>query len=185
VDVGNPPDVDWARVGGGDVVRVTCKILMGAVFAGAFSVAASGAQASQEAKQDEVLACFAAIGSTTDWNTCMWQLFEPCADMDIGSEPHMACLTQQNHEWRLAKLTAEQAVLTSLTEDGWNELSSLMIAWPQFVEDKCNTIAQARRLADAAKLACNLSELALITNELRACKAGMSTETYCQLSGEN
>ena len=136
--------------------------------------------------QDDVLSCFEGIGAETEWNQCLNLMFAPCAGEDVGSEGHLGCLAQERERWRSAKLAAEKDVLDRLTEDGMTELSGLMLAWPKFVEDKCNAVAEARAQisADAANLGCQISELALLTNEMTACLNGQSTEEYCQLRSE-
>lgn len=142
--------------------------------------------AAEETVQDQVLACFAGIGASTEWNTCLSIMFAPCADKDVGSEKHLACLIQQREDWRLAKRTVEAGVLKALSDTGMEELSGLMLAWPKFVEDKCSAVAEGRAdiSYDAAQLGCQISEFALMTNELTACLEGRSIEAYCQVEAE-
>ena len=113
-------------------------------------------------------------------------MFAPCADQDVGSEGHLACLSAERESWRFAKLAAKKDVIDRLTEDGMAELSGLMLAWPEFVQDKCNAVGDARASIsrEAADLGCQVSEYALLTNEMTACLAGRSTEEYCQLKAE-
>ena len=94
--------------------------------------------------QQDVLTCFEGIGAETEWNQCLNLMFAPCASEEVGSEGHLGCLAQEREDWRLAKLAVERDVLDRLTEDGMTELSGLMLAWPKFVEDKCNAVAEAR-----------------------------------------
>ena len=133
--------------------------------------------------QDKVLACFAEMGFSTTWNQCLNTMFASCAEHEIGSPDHLACLTQARSEWQQAKIDAETGVLEVLTETGFEELSGLMLAWPKFVEDKCEVVAASRSdiSAEAARLGCHISEFALLTNEFTACLNGRSTEAYCQL----
>lgn len=136
--------------------------------------------------QRDVLDCFDKIGAETEWNQCLSIMFSPCAGEEIGSRAHVGCLAQEREDWRLAKIEAETGVLARLTDEGMTELSGLMVAWPQFVEDKCNAVAETRAdiSFEAAALGCQISELALMTNEMTACLAGRSTEDYCQLREE-
>jgi hypothetical protein len=136
--------------------------------------------------QEDVLSCFSEMGFTTEWNECLNRMFAPCATQKVGSDGHIACLMQEREDWRAAKFEAETGVLERLTEEGMAELSGLMLAWPEFVEDKCNAVAESRAeiSADAANLGCQISELALLTNEMTACLDGRSTEAYCQLRAE-
>lgn len=135
------------------------------------------------AKRD-VLRCFEGIGTETEWNQCLSVMFAPCAELEVGSDGHVGCLAQQRENWRIAKIEAERDVLARLTEDGMAELSGLMVAWPKFVEDKCTAVAETRAAIsfEAAALGCQISELALMTNEMTACLNGRSTEDYCQLA---
>lgn len=139
-----------------------------------------------EAQQDAVLACFADMESGTGWDSCLETMFAPCASDEVGSKSHLDCLTRERENWRAAKVEAEGGVLSRLTEEGMAELSGLMIAWPKFVEDKCNAVAETRAAIsyDAAALGCQISELALLTNEMNACLNGASSEEYCQLRDE-
>ncbi|MCG6884987.1 MAG: hypothetical protein LJE62_14650 [Silicimonas sp.] len=135
---------------------------------------------------DEVLSCFDEVDTTTNWNTCLGTMFAPCAKVEVGSDDHIACLKQQRESWFAAKTGAEEKVVSRLSEDGMAELSGLMLAWPKFVEDKCNAVAESRASIsfEAAALGCQISELALMTNEMSACLEGRSTEAYCQLRDE-
>lgn len=139
-----------------------------------------------ETPQTDVLSCFGDMGVRTEWNECLSVMFAPCAQEDVGSAAHLGCLSEQREDWRQAKIEAEGDVISQLTEDGMAELSGLMIAWPKFVEDKCNAVAESRAgiSSEAAELGCRISELALITNEMTACLSGRSTEAYCQLREE-
>ena len=139
-----------------------------------------------ETTQDQVLDCFASMETGTEWNTCLNAMFAPCADQEVGSRAHLDCLSQQREDWRLAKVATEAEVLEKLSDTGLEELSGLMLGWPRFVDDKCKAVAESRAEIsyDAAALGCQISELALLTNEMRACLAGRSTESYCQLRSE-
>ncbi|MEM9427656.1 MAG: hypothetical protein AAGA06_13245 [Pseudomonadota bacterium] len=139
-----------------------------------------------DTQQQDVLGCFDGIGGETEWNQCLNLMFAPCADEDVGSEAHIGCLGQEREGWRQAKLSVEADILARLTEPGMEVLSGLMLAWPQFVEDKCKAVAESRAAIsyDAASLGCQISELALLTNEMTACLDGRSTEEYCQLRAE-
>lgn len=139
-----------------------------------------------ETPQKDVLSCFDRIGVETEWNQCLSIMFAPCAAEEVGSRAHVGCLAQEREDWRLAKIEAETGVLERLTDEGMTELSGLMVAWPQFVEDKCKAVAESRAdiSYEAAALGCQISELALMTNEMTACLDGRSTEEYCQLREE-
>ena len=139
-----------------------------------------------ETAQQSVLQCFSGMGVTTEWNQCLNAMFAPCAAETVGSADHVGCLAQQREDWRLAKIEVETSVLSRLSETGMEELSWLMLAWPKFVEDKCRAVAESRAdiSYEAAALGCQISELALMTNEFSACLDGRSTEPYCQLRDE-
>lgn len=133
--------------------------------------------------QDDVLSCFDQMGVSTEWNQCLNTMFAPCAELQVGGEGHLACLSEQRENWRAAKFRAETQVLERLTEGGLAELSGLMLAWPKFMEDKCRAVGESRSQisSEAANLGCQVSELALLTNEMTACLQGNSNEDYCQL----
>lgn len=143
----------------------------------------SAMMARAEAQQDAVLECFSGMESGVAWETCLETLFAPCADEEVGSSAHVGCLSQERENWRAAKLDVEGDVIARLSEDGMAELSGLMLAWPKFVEDKCKAVAETRAAIsfEAAELGCQISEFALLTNEMAACLDGRSTEAYCQL----
>lgn len=139
-----------------------------------------------EAQQDAVLNCFSEMEGGVAWETCLETMFAPCADLEVGSEGHVGCLAQERESWRAAKLGVEGNLLERLSEEGMEELSGLMLAWPKFVEDKCTAVAESRAAIsfEAAELGCLISELALLTNEMTACLDGRSVEGYCQLRDE-
>lgn len=148
------------------------------------AVITAGSAARADTQQEDVLACFAGIGTSTDWNQCLNIMFAPCASEAVGSSGHLNCLGDQREDWQAAKIGVEGELLSRLTDDGLEELSGLMLAWPKFVEDKCKAVAEARVdiSAAAAGIGCRISELALLTNEMTACLDGNSSEPYCQLS---
>lgn len=139
-----------------------------------------------ETQKDAVLDCFSDMERGVAWETCLETMFAPCAGEDVGSEAHLGCLTKERQYWRDAKFKAETSVLARLSEAGMTELSGLMLAWPKFVDDKCKAVAESRATisSDAASLGCQISELALLTNEMTACLNGASSEAYCQLRDE-
>ena len=139
-----------------------------------------------ETHQDAVLGCLAEVGASTEWNTCLNLMFEPCVGDEVGSEGHVACLIQQKENWRKAKIETELEVLNRLTDAGVAELGNVMLGWPKFVDDKCTAVGEARAniSRNAAKLGCEISEHVLITNEFRACLQGNSGEDYCTFKDE-
>lgn len=132
--------------------------------------------------QEQVIDCLGEVGTTSTWNSCLNVMFAPCGGMIIGSEEHIACLIQQRDDWRIERIGMETQVLRSLSEEGKTELGSLMLAWPKFVEDKCKVVAESRADVsyNAAFLGCQISEIALFTNELTACHEDRSIEDYCE-----
>ncbi len=150
------------------------------------AIVMSTMMARAEAQQDAVLNCFSEMESGMAWEKCLETMFAPCADEEVGSQEHVGCLSRERENWRAAKLDVEGDVIARLSEDGMTELSGLMLAWPKFVEDKCNAVAETRASIsfEAAELGCQISELALLTNEMTACLEGRSTEAYCQIRDE-
>lgn len=151
------------------------------------AIALVSAASAEEVQQEAVLSCLSEIGTSTEWNTCLNQMFEPCAGEEVGSEGHVACLVQQKADWRLAKVETELQVLERLTEGGVEELGGVMLAWPKFVDDKCEAVAASRAeiSSSAAKLGCEISEHVLVTFEFRNCLEGRSTEDYCEMKDGN
>lgn len=154
-------------------MRITATILL--------LVLGSGS-ASADTQQD-VLACFAGMGTSTDWNTCLNTMFSPCASETVGSDPHLECLIEQGNGWRASQQSAEAEVMGKLTQAGAETLGGLLGAWPKFVDEKCSGVAQGRAgiSFEAALIGCQISEYALMTNELTNCLEGRSTEEYCQV----
>ncbi len=150
------------------------------------AIIVSTVMARAEAQQDAVLDCFSEMEGGVSWATCLETMFAPCADLEVGSEAHIGCLSEERGNWRAAKVDAEGSLLARLSEEGMTELSGLMLAWPKFVEDKCKAVAETRAAIsfEAAELGCQISELALLTNEMTACLDGRSAEAYCQLRDE-
>jgi len=157
---------DLARIGRG-------ILLIGVMATPAFA----------ETTQDVVLDCFAQMDQTTDWNMCLNTMFAPCADETIGSNPHLECLIGQGNDWRAAQESAETEILDKLSTAGAETLTGLLSAWPKFVDEKCSGVAQGRAgiSFEAALIGCQISEYALMTNELTNCLEGRSTEAYCQI----
>ena len=143
----------------------------------------AGPASASEEHQDLVLNCLANISTTTNWNTCLNLMFEPCVGEEIGSDGHVACLFQQQVDWHNAKIKTEAVLLKRLSEGGVEELSGLMLSWPTFVKDKCQAVGESRASIsfDAARLGCEVSEHALVVNEFQSCLSGRSTEAYCEL----
>ena len=135
------------------------------------------------AHQSAVLSCLGEVGFSTEWNTRLNLMFEPCAGEEIGSDAHLACLFQQRVDWHNTKIRTEAVILERLTEGGVEELSGLMLAWPSFVKNKCEVVGESRAdiSYEAARLGCEVSEHVLLTNEFQACLDGRSTEDYCKL----
>ncbi|MDD9922413.1 MAG: hypothetical protein OXQ92_09085 [Boseongicola sp.] len=160
-----------------------------AVFCAVVAFAAPASSWANE-QSDAVLGCFQEIGTSTEWNTCMAILFQPCAEFELASEEVRSCLQQERDNWRATKIDIEAEVFESLTNKGIQELADVMLAWPKFVDDKCKAMAEGRTgestgvAFDATRLGCQVSEYALITSELTACNEGRSKEEYCQRKGE-
>lgn len=152
-------------------------------FALSVAMFALGCPAVAGEAQNNTLACLEKLGAETEWATCLETMFAPCAGSEVGSEGHIACLGQQRSDWREAKHAAEDLVHAQLTPAGLNELTDLMLAWPKYVIDKCQAVAEGRAAIsyDAADLGCQISEWAVMTYELRSCASGHSGESYCQL----
>jgi hypothetical protein len=128
-----------------------------------------------------VFDCLGEVGASTTWEQCLGAMFEPCEDLSVGGDAHLTCLSRERDDW-LDRLQTDQAdVMEILAPKGAAELEGLLSAWPTYVQSKCASVADSRAHISyrAAYLGCEITEAALIANELRACQSGMSIEDYC------
>lgn len=150
-----------------------------AIFTFAFALCLSSSVTAQE--EDAAYVCLDNVGISTTWGQCLNQLFKPCADNEIGSEGHAACLAGL-YETRFERLESEfLATLDVLPAQGREELTNILSAWYSFTGEKCSGVAASRdgSAAFAAEYGCQISESVLLGNELRRCRAGLSEELYC------
>ncbi len=131
-----------------------------------------------------VLACLEQMEITTTWPQCLGLMFEPCAEEVPGSDGHAACLTGVRDEWRGSAKVLQEELMTKVTTNGANQLLNLIVIWSDYVTQKCEEVAQSRPGgADSARLGCEVSELAGLTDEFAACLEGRSTAEYCEIKG--
>ena len=127
-----------------------------------------------------VLACLEQMEITTTWPQCINLMFEPCADEGPGSDAHATCLTSIRDDWRGSVKVLQDEVMSRVTTEGANQVLNLIVIWSDFVTQKCEQVAQSRPGgADSARLGCEVSELAGLTDEFAACLEGRSTAEYC------
>ncbi|MEM9582515.1 MAG: hypothetical protein AAGA08_05305 [Pseudomonadota bacterium] len=131
-----------------------------------------------------VLACLEQMEITTTWPQCLGLMFERCADEAPGSEAHATCLTGIRDEWSGSVKVLQEEVMSVVTTNGANQLLNLIVIWSDYVTQKCEEVAQSRpEGADSARLGCEVSELAGLTDEFAACLEGRSTAEYCEIEG--
>ena len=145
---------------------------------------AGAAQADSDtipAERMEVLTCLEAMSVDTTWGQCVTLLFAPCAELAVGSEDHVSCLTDEHRAWQGAMDGERTRLLAGLTSAGASELTELMGQWFGYVAQKCGAVAAGKPAtgAEAAQLGCEISEIAGVTAEFVACRAGRSTAPYC------
>ena len=152
------------------------------LFLAAMLIAASPTFASEiESTQDAVVDCLARIGDETEWAECRKIMFEPCTGHEVGSENHIICLEGHKLDWQTYMEDYRQLLDTKLTTSGSSMLAELMGQWFGYMAARCNDVAVARASIseEAAKLGCEIAELAGITAEFDACLDGRSTTPYC------
>ncbi|MEM7470820.1 MAG: hypothetical protein AAF340_05655 [Pseudomonadota bacterium] len=129
-----------------------------------------------------VLACLEKMEISTTWNQCLDLMFQPCAAETPGTEGHAACLTGVRDDWSGAVQLLQNDVMEVVTTNGANQVLNLIVIWTDFVSQKCDDVAQSRAQgAESARLGCEVSELAGLTDEFAACLQGRSTAEYCEL----
>ncbi|MEM6595699.1 MAG: hypothetical protein AAF672_12995 [Pseudomonadota bacterium] len=131
-----------------------------------------------------VLACLEQMEITTTWPQCLNLMFEPCAEEVPGSDEHATCLTGVRDAWRGSAKTLQEEVMSRVTTEGANQVLNLIVIWSDFVTQKCEEVAQSRpEGAESARLGCEVSEIAGLTDEFAACLEGRSTAEYCEIEG--
>ena len=145
----------------------------------AFAALASAANAQDG--RDVIYGCLDNIGLSTTWAQCVNAMFSPCAGEELGTEAHAACLNGLYSTWFDGLESEVAATMQKLPQYGQEELTGILSAWYGFASTKCSEIAAGREgsAAQSAELGCQISETALLSNELRRCRAGRSQEAYC------
>ena len=133
--------------------------------------------------QAAVVGCVEALGETTTWGQCLGVMFKDCAEEEVGSDGHVACLSELHAGWNGAMDNARTGLMPKLTPTGSGELEQLVEQWIKFVARKCADVALHKEgsFAEAAQLGCEISEMAGATAEYVACHAGVSTAPYCDI----
>lgn len=129
-----------------------------------------------------VFTCLSAMDETTTWGQCLGLTFASCADLQVGSREHGACLIDLRNLWRADAETRRVAVMGSISPEGQQALSALLEAWPKYIDDKCKAVGAMRADSGEASalLGCEVSEHVLLASEFEACLEGRSPEDYCQ-----
>jgi hypothetical protein len=131
--------------------------------------------------QSGVVSCLEQMENGTTWAQCVNLMFSPCADQEVGSAGHVACLTGQRDAWRDSKELLQRELIPVLTVAGGTEMVNLMGQWTGYVGQKCAAVGLANEStgSEAATLGCEVSEYAGITVEFAACYDKISTAPYC------
>lgn len=133
--------------------------------------------------QDTVLKCVNAMHEGTTWDQCRAQIFEPCQDFEVGSDPHLECLADERALWLVKMDGLRLELFDKLTLDGVNTLNDVGGQWMGYVGSKCGRVgdAMAHISREAAEKGCEISEVVGISAEFQACLAGNSNEPYCKM----
>jgi len=147
----------------------------------ALTLISGPALAQDAAARDVVLDCLRDVDNGTSWNQCLNLMFESCDPGAVGTRDHAACLFGLRENWRHDMQLRQTEVLKTVTPEGGATLVDLLSAWPTFVDKKCSTVAAEKEDigAASARLGCEVSEVVLISSELRSCLDGRSREDYC------
>lgn len=159
------------------------RLLLLTCLAGLLSIAPSSfaSQSKITDAQRAIMDCINAMGVTTEWGQCARMMFSACADNEVGTDAHLACLTTEHDGWREAMDGERLALVDELTTKGVTELSQVMEQWFGYVAKKCTEVAlgKPKVAAEAAQTGCEISEMAGVTTEFVACRQGKSTAPYC------
>lgn len=159
------------------------RILIAASVAGLMGFAGAAQAAEGEPHQSNVIACLSKMETETTWDQCRTSMFEPCAEEEVGSEPHLTCLEVQNKAWQDQVDTSIAELNTKLTSDATGQLNELLGQWFGYLKGKCEAVATEKVgiSAAAAGLGCEISEFAGLATEFNACLTVTSTSPYCEL----
>ncbi|MCO4824935.1 MAG: hypothetical protein KC451_08795 [Amylibacter sp.] len=162
------------------------RTLIAASVAGLMGFAGAAQAADGESHQSEVIACLSKMDAGTTWDQCRTKMFEPCAEEEVGSEPHLACLEVQNKAWQDQVDASIAELNTKLTPDATGQLNELLDQWFGYLKGKCEAVAteKAGISAAAAGLGCEISEFAGLATEFNSCLIGKSESPYCELKKE-
>ena len=141
------------------------------------------AQASEtETRQTQTVACLSKMDAGTTWEECRAIMFEPCAETELGSAPHLACLKGEKAAWKTHLDTNITKLNSSLSMDGAAQLTELLVSWNDYLGNKCEAVANSRTGAgqEAAYVGCEISEYAGVAAEFETCLSGKSTQPYCK-----
>ena len=157
------------------------KPALGLVAAFALSGPAFAQQTPLSEAQAQVTSCLFAMGGETTWPQCAGLMFAPCADQEVGTDGHVACLQAEQNAWQGAMMGQVSLLSDILTTDGSNELTQLMGGWINLIAQNCGEVASTKEglAARSAELGCQISEIAGATTEFLACEEGLSSAPYC------
>ena len=162
----------------------TCGWMAAAALLLAGTAGSAKAQAVIPQDKVEVLACVENLETSTTWAQCTTMMFQPCADEEVGSGGHVACLGGQRTGWQAALETLEAKVFEAITPVAAGELKDLLGGWTKFVAQKCQQVAKDRAGtgAEAALRGCEIAEMVGLSSEYAACLEGRSTAPFCKIA---
>jgi len=131
--------------------------------------------------QEAVITCLMFMGEETTWPQCAGLMFAPCADQEVGTDGHVQCLGSEKKDWEETLQDQIASLSPKLTSVGSGQLTELMSGWVKLVSQNCSEVAATKEGAaqDSALIGCEISEIAGVMTEFRACELGLSTAPYC------
>lgn len=154
---------------------------MKSVFWAAALMASVCANAANAGPREDVLTCVGSMNTDADWAICRNLMFKPCATDEVGSETHIACLSEEKNAW-LSEIETRRVTLSEqLTSDSLGAVTDLYGQWIAYVGQKCPSVAlkNAATSKEAAQLGCEISESVGMAAEFESCLNGTSTAPYC------
>ena len=141
------------------------------------------AESEIETHRADVLDCVSRMEVQTTWDQCRTLMFQPCQMAVVGSDGHVACLTEMRNGWSERVQTRFFDISDRLSDDGKRTVAELPKQWLGNVAEKCTIVAQAKAeiSAASARQGCETSETIGLVAELEACLDGRSNAPYCEL----
>lgn len=128
-----------------------------------------------------VLACLEQMEVTTTWNQCLNLMFQPCVSETVGSDGHVACLSDERVEWGVVAEQLQREVSGAITAKGNTQFAEILGSWTGIIVQNCADVGTSKAAtgSESARLGCEISEMVGLSGELAACLEGRSSAEYC------